>query len=209
LQTLADQIAIALDNARSFERTQAALREVESMQARYAGQVWRAAATVQESRAFEYTRSGVLLPDDQLLQESDRVIGADDANVTSDDGDNQMPSSLVVPLELYGQTIGVLGFQEAGLGRVWTEDEVALAKAAAYEIAQVLESAHLFEEVKKRAWWEQTVGQITARIHASTSLEGILKTAAEELGRTLGVSRAIVRLRPQETADQTSEEALS
>ncbi|UCC61438.1 MAG: hypothetical protein JSV36_11530, partial [Anaerolineae bacterium] len=68
---------------------------------------------------------------------------------------------------------------------------------------------HLFEEAKKRAWWEQTVGQIAARIYASTSLEGILKTAAEELGRTLGVSRAIVRLRPQETEDQISEEALS
>ncbi|UCC65173.1 MAG: GAF domain-containing protein, partial [Anaerolineae bacterium] len=150
LQTLADQIAVALDNARLFEQTQAALREVESTQARYAGQVWRAAATVQESRAFEYTRSGVLLPDDQLLQEADRVIGSGDANVTSDDGDNQMPSSLIVPLELHGQTIGVLGFREAGPGRVWTEDEVALANAAAYEIAQVLESAHLFEEAKKR-----------------------------------------------------------
>jgi GAF domain-containing protein len=57
-----------------------------------------------------------------------------------------------------------------------------------------LESARLFEDAQQRAWREQAVGQIMARVRASTGVEDILQTAAEELGRALGVSRAIVRL---------------
>jgi GAF domain-containing protein len=87
-----------------------------------------------------------------------------------------------------------LGFQETEPGRVWTADEIALAEAAAYEIVQVLEGARLFQDTQQRAWREQTIGQITAQIRANTDVQDIMRTTAEELGRTLGVSRAIVRL---------------
>ena len=201
LQTLADQIAVALDNARLFEESQASLRDMQAVQAQYTRQAWRAFAT-QQARTIEYTRSGVAPLGDQLLPELvlsqvevvDRVSRVGEAIVTSGGGDGQTPASLVVPLELYGQPIGVLGFQETEPGRVWTEDEIVLAEAAAYEIAQVLESARLFRDTQQRAWREQAVGQITAQIRASAGVEDILQTAAEELGRALGVSRAIVRL---------------
>jgi len=202
LGTLADQIAVALDNARLFEESQASLRDMQAVQAQYTRQAWRAFSTQQEARTIEYTRSGVAPLGDQLLPELvlgpvevvDRVSRVGEAIVTSGGGDGQTPASLVVPLELYGQPIGVLGFQETEPGRVWTEDEIVLAEAAAYEIAQVLESARLFRDTQQRAWREQAVGQITAQIRASAGVEDILQTAAEELGRALGVSRAIVRL---------------
>jgi GAF domain-containing protein len=202
LGTLADQIAVALDNARLFEESQASLRDMQAVQAQYTRQAWRAFSTQQEARTIEYTRSGVAPLGDQLLPELvlspvevvDRVSRVGEAVVTSGDGDSQTPASLIVPLKLYGQTIGVLGFQETEPGRLWAGDEIDLVEAAAYEIAQVLESARLFEDAQQRAWREQTAGQITARVRASTGVEDILQTAAEELGRALGVSRAIVRL---------------
>ena len=69
LQTLADQIAVALDNARLFEESQASLRDVQAVQAQYTRQAWRAFSTQQEARTIEYTRSGVAPLGDQLLPE--------------------------------------------------------------------------------------------------------------------------------------------
>jgi len=194
LGTLADQIAVVLDNARLFEESQSALREMQRTQAQYSGQAWRSRQAGQPVHAVEYARPGVPPLADRPLPEADRVIATGETLVTVGDGDGQMPASLVVPLKLHGQTIGVLGFQETEPGRVWTEDEITLTEDVAEQIAQTLESARLFEDTQRHAWREQAAGQITAQIRASASVEDILQTAAEELGRTLGVSRAIVRL---------------
>ena len=202
LQTLADQIAVALDNARLFEESQVALRDMQAVQAQYTRQAWRAFATQQEARTIEYTRSGVAPLGDQLLPELvlspvevvDRVSRVGGAIVTSGGGDGQTPASLVVPLELYGQPIGALGFQETEPGRVWTEDEIVLAEAAAYEIAQVLESARLFEQTQARARREALTRQITDRIRDAMDVDAMLKTAIQELGQALGAPRVYVRL---------------
>jgi len=194
LQTLADQIAVALDNARLFEESQSALRDMQETQARYTAQVWRSRRAGQPVHAIEYTRPGVAPLADQPLPGADHVIAAGNTFATTGDDDSQTGAALLVPLKLHGQTIGVLGFQETEPGRVWTEDEITLAEAVAEQITQTLESARLFEETQRRAWRERAVGQITAQIRSSASLEDILQITAEELGRTLGVSRAIVRL---------------
>ena len=207
LQTLADQIALALDNARLFEESQNTLREMQRVQAQYTIQAWRGYQAEQQLDTIEYTRAGVEPLGDQLLQEVKRATAGGESLVSG--GDDRAPATLVVPLKLHGQSIGVLGFQETEPGRVWTSDEVALAEAIADELAQVLESARLFEDAQQRAWREQSAGQIAAQIRTGTDVQDILQTAAQELGRALGVSRAIVRLGSQEASIQDPEEALS
>jgi GAF domain-containing protein/HAMP domain-containing protein len=192
LQTLADQIAVALDNARLFEESRESLQEMRAVQAQYIRQAWRAFAAQQKVGFFEYTRVGVTLLDDLSLPDVERAIITGELIVANSDG--QTPASLIVPLTLYSQTIGVLGFQETESGRVWTKDEVALVEAAAEQLVQALESARLFKDAQLYAWREQAVGRITSRVRVGADVESILQTAAEELGRTLGVSRAIIRL---------------
>ncbi|OQY20906.1 MAG: hypothetical protein B6I34_08100, partial [Anaerolineaceae bacterium 4572_32.1] len=199
--------ALALDNARLFEESQNTLREMQRVQAQYTIQAWRGYQAEQQLDTIEYTRAGVEPLGDQLLQEVKRATAGGESLVSG--GDDRAPATLVVPLKLHGQSIGVLGFQETEPGRVWTSDEVALAEAIADELAQVLESARLFEDAQQRAWREQSAGQIAAQIRTGTDVQDILQTAAQELGRALGVSRAIVRLGSQEASIQDPEEALS
>ncbi len=193
LQTLANQVAVALDNARLFEESQNALREMQKTQAQYTSQAWRRHHTSQRAHVIEYTRPGIASLDDQPLPAADLAAATGETvAITGDDG--QTPATLAVPLKLHGQTIGVLGFQKTEPGSIWTEDETALVEVVADEIAGALESARLFDDAQQRAWREQTVSQITAHIQSSSSIADILRTTAEELGRTLGVSRTIVRL---------------
>lgn len=192
LHTLADQIAVALDNARLFDRLQAALREMQAIQVQYIRRAWYTFAGQQKSHLFEYTRAGVAPLDDASLRDLERATAVGEMIVKG--GDGQKPASLIVPLTLYGQTIGVLGFQEAESGRIWTEDEIALVESVAEQIVQALEGARLFRDTQLYAWREQAVSQIASRIRAQVDVGDILQTTAEELGRTLGVSRAIIRL---------------
>lgn len=192
LQTLTDQIAVALDNARLFEESQANLREMRAVQMQYIRQAWHTFTAQQKTRFFEYTHAGVASLGDLPLSTVERAAIAGETVVVN--GDDQTPALLVVPLTLYDQTIGVLGFQETEPGHVWTGDKIALVEAAAEQLVQTLESARLFRDAQLYAWREETVGRITSRVRARVDVEDILQTTAEELGRTLGVSRTIIRL---------------
>ena len=48
-----------------------------------------------------------------------------------------------------------------------------------------LENARLLAESQKRAVKERTIGEITAKISAQSDIDQLLRTAAQELGRTL------------------------
>jgi GAF domain-containing protein len=68
-------------------------------------------------------------------------------------------------------------------------------QALADQAVLALENARLFEETQARAQREQLINAITARIRASMDMETVLKTTAQELSKTLNLSRARIRLR--------------
>ena len=99
-----------------------------------------------------------------------------------------------MPITLRGQTLGVMGIETEAGDRQWTEDEIALLATVSEQLGQALESARLFADTERTAERERLIGDITAKIRASTDVQDILETTAEELGRVLGTSRALVRL---------------
>jgi GAF domain-containing protein len=121
------------------------------------------------------------------------------------DGEKITPrSGLAVPIRLMGQTIGVLDFYDQE--RNWTRDDQALVEALADQVALALENQRLFEQTQRRAQREHLTGQIVSKIRAASDVQSILETAAEELGRALGVSRAVIRLgNPSHASPPTTE----
>jgi GAF domain-containing protein len=107
--------------------------------------------------------------------------------------------ALAVPIQLRGQTIGVLDFYDED--RVWTEQDAELVQALSEQVAQALENARLFEQTQRRAYRERLAGEIVGKIRTASDVSSILETAAQELGRALGVSRALVRLGPPDNGD--------
>ena len=78
--------------------------------------------------------------------------------------------------------------------RPFTAEELALLQALAAEAALALarvRSATALEEALAR---EQLVARIGRRVRSELDLDAVLRIAAEELGRAVGVSRAFVRL---------------
>jgi GAF domain-containing protein len=99
-----------------------------------------------------------------------------------------------VPIRLRGRTIGTLKIMLAEGSTQWTEDDRAIAEAAAERAALALEGARLLEEAKRRAAREAFLSEMAAKLGTSFRLDSILRDTVEELGRTLENSTVTFQL---------------
>ena len=181
LTTLADQIAIAIENARLFGETKKALNESRVMFERYAQQEWGSFARQAKTRGFLFDGKHVVPLDNNAKRETIKAI-----KQTGSLAREKASGMVAIPIKLRGQTIGVLEVRPKNGQRPWKPDELALLEAAAERAALALENARLIESAQRRAARERAIGDISTRIGAVSNLESILQTAVEELGRKIG-----------------------
>jgi GAF domain-containing protein len=207
LSQVAGQLALSLERTRLLGETRSALAEVQATHQRYVQIGWEGALSSGRDRVWGFLESpeGLTATDEIWSPEIEAAIttGRAAAVNSADDSDGQR-SGLAVPIQLLGQTIGVLDFYDND--RVWSEDDKALVEALAAQVAVALENQRLFEQTQRRAQRERLAGEIVGKIRSAGDVQQILETAAEELGRALRVSRTRVRIGdPDETPLQTDE----
>jgi GAF domain-containing protein/HAMP domain-containing protein len=182
LSTMADQVAIAIENARLFGETRQTLEELQTTQHQYLRQEWTRLVTERKQGGYVYDY-GKILP----IPKSDQpALG----EIVTDG------QKLSVPLNLRGQVIGLFDLEETEQGRQWSEEEINLVNAVADQVALALENARLIEETTRRAEREHLVADITAKLRASNDPQAILQTAASELRRALQAKDARIVLQP-------------
>jgi GAF domain-containing protein/HAMP domain-containing protein len=195
LSGLAEQIAIALQNARLFEQAQQAIATVESAQQRYLEKVWSEYVRLEPVTGYEYTTAGVQLADGcQALPELDLALKHRVPVASKSNGDGESQPALATPIVFRNQVIGAIGLQETGVERQWSPDEIALIQEVAAQVGLALENARLFQQTERRAQREAMVGQIVARIRQRSDVEGIMQTAVRELGKALRSPHTMIRL---------------
>lgn len=129
--------------------------------------------------------------------EFNRVVKAPDVN--SAVGWRQHPllpdtvSEIAVPIALGEQVMGVLDVQHDIPG-VLDDSVVELLQSIANQLAIALQNARLFDRAQRQASQEALINQISQKIQATLSIEGVLQVAAEELGQALPAARARVTL---------------
>jgi GAF domain-containing protein/HAMP domain-containing protein len=198
LTTLAAQVTIAIENARLIRQAREALEEAETVYQQVLMGQWQSQVKKQRLSHGEYRQ--VLAP---LLDETPLIAGEQALEkgkvvvVNSDETATSGTSQLAAPIQLRGQTIGVLDLQEMEGERHWTQDDITLVQEIADQVGQALEKARLFDESRRRAQREQATRQITDRIRGRTEVDAMLQTAIRELAQTLGAPRVFVRLAPE------------
>jgi GAF domain-containing protein/HAMP domain-containing protein len=194
LSTLADQISIAIENARLFQQTRAALQEAEAAQRNYLRQEWEQLLPVLSAAQHEYRVSGVQPLGDAPLPEIEQAARQDEIVAVTQASQAGVQAALAVPIKLRDQVIGVIDLHETDVPREWTDDDVALATAVADQAALALENARLFEQTQQRARHEQLLAQIATKVRAAPDMAGVLQTTVREIRRALGVSHGVIRL---------------
>lgn len=188
LSTLADQVAIAIQNAQSFETIQQNLKEATISSISYLQESWQTLGG--KGSIWGYSMSGsVIKPLDRPLQAS--LIK--DASLSGTPAyENGSRAGLAVPIRLGGKVVGALHVQLAE--HEWDSDEIDIAQAVADRLSLALEATTLLEATQKRAEIERLTSDITGKIGSSTRIDSILRTAAEELSRVLSGSEVLVQI---------------
>ncbi len=181
LAILADQVAIAIENARLFEEARQALKESEETIMRYVKQDWKAFASQTRTRGYVFDGKRIL-----SLSKDGEMPAAQSLPQTGNLSLGKNTGRIAIPVKFRGQTIAMLNVKSKNENRNWRPDEITLLEAAAERAALALENARLVETAQRRASRERTIGEISTKIGAVSDLEAIMQTAVEELGRRIG-----------------------
>lgn len=206
LQILADQLAMAIENARLLTESQQALRELENLYGMQIHQGWQRTASAMGSRE---RRLGYSLGP-RGLQPLDEARGIPAQAGSPEEplpvvpppvGAAQSMPEIVAPIRLRDQQLGLLRLRrDVDLGE-WTDQDQALIQDVLAQLALALENARLLEEIRSHARQEELINQIVASTQSSLSLEGVMRTAVQEVVRVLNVSRVRIKLAGEKDSD--------
>jgi GAF domain-containing protein/membrane protein implicated in regulation of membrane protease activity len=177
-QTMADQLAVAIENTRLFEKAQSNLEAIERLNQQLTGDAWRAymAGRIQAAPLGYHMGARGLEPiGDSAAKDADTIS---------------------LPLKVRGEPIGAIDIKPKETQEPPDEEVQAMLEAVAERVAVALDNTRLAEQAQRTAWREQIVNQISAKLQRSHDLQIILRTAATELGRAMGMSRGFARLVP-------------
>lgn len=168
LQTLADQVAVAIENTRLLEEAQAALQQVEALTTVRTREAW-SQKTRQGSYSYTYTPLGI-----RAGKSSEESVEA-----------------LKIPIPLRGQKIGVISVARKD-ETPWNQMDKELINEVAYQAGLAIDNVRLVEDATQRARQEQTVGELATRFSQSMDIDSLLQTAARELGQVVDVAEVSV-----------------
>jgi len=193
LSILADQIAIALENAQLFSQTQQALSEAQALYRQNLQEDWKTFSREREFLGYQQSlTSGKRLEQTVDTDEIRQAINRGEVLIFHEDGITQ-EASMVVPIKLRGQIIGNMNIKAPVKNRKWSNDEVNLAEVISERLSIALENARLIQESQRQAIKEQTISEVTGKIGASINLKNVLQTAVEELGRAMPGSEVVIK----------------
>jgi GAF domain-containing protein len=192
LTTLADQVAIAINNSQAIEEAEKSLREARSAIGESTKETWQVMRPKSLGAGFQLTETAVKPLGSPITGSHIREAMEQGKPVLVTDENNE--TKFAIPIQLRGQTFGVIHLNRNG-GAPLTTDETEIAVAVANRLSLAIETATLIQATQHRAEVERVTTDITSRISSSTRFENILQTAAQELSRALG-GEVLVQIEP-------------
>lgn len=210
LRSVANQVAVAINNVELFARVEGALAEARATQAQYLERAWSrdqvtrnsvgrvqfsmGESTTLSEEAIEQARQ--VAKSSQTLTIVPKPVAAPDEELAADPAP-AAETTLVVPLKLRDAMLGNLQLHGLEAGKALTEGQLALINAVADQVVQAAENLRLLNETQERARREQLIGQISDRLRRAPDFESLMKIGVEEIASALGPSRTFVKLGSQ------------
>lgn len=188
LSTMADQVAVAIENARLYQESIRRLEEVERFNRESTLRTWREYTYGQRARELT-SQAGVQSDRDssdlrQRAQAEGRIVLGEQTT------HGTIP--LAVPIQLRGVTLGAVEWEIPA--KDLNDNKLQLAQELANRLAIGLDNARLFQESQRNAERERIVNSIATKLTPQTEISDILQTAVREVGQALRVPQVSIRL---------------
>ncbi|MBN2004970.1 MAG: GAF domain-containing protein [Anaerolineae bacterium] len=189
LQILADQVAVAISNARLFERLQESIAAERRAYGELSYQAWGELFKGQgelgyiDSTAGTYAVSGAPMPEDMQIAGKEGTIVQEEELVS-------------IPVTVHeGQSVlGVVRLRKPDGAGGWTPEQVSLMQDITEQLGVALERARLYQDSQRMATRERLVSEATGRMRQTLDVEAVLKMAADEIYQALQLDEIVVRL---------------
>ncbi len=190
LSIVADQVSIAIQNARQFQEAQKAAEEAEEIYRRYIRSEWRTLVRETKRLGYRYSKAGV-----GPLKSPVHSTEVNEAAATgkTSASKKETRTQIVAPIKLRNEVIGILNVTSDN-EHVWDQDEIDITEAVAERVALAVENVRLLESSQSQASRERTISAVTSRIGASVNMRSILQTAVEELGKIIPGADVVIQL---------------
>ena len=172
LSILADEVSIAIENARLYEESQRVLADAQSAFGEFTRQAWQQMVTRRGIVGYELAGTSI-----RSLEVPIKSNG----------------SSVSVPIKLREQIIGTMNISLPN-DKELDKNESDIAQALAQRIGIAIESATLLEETRRRATRESLIGDISAKLSATAEIEHLMQVAVGELRDALDASEVTLKL---------------
>lgn len=172
-QLLADQIAIAVQNARLLQQTQERVGQIDALNRRLTRAAWEETGLL-EGAAYSYDL--MHLSEDQGAP-TKAVVSAHSA-----------ASPVERPIVIRGEVVGTL---EAA-GHDFSDNDHLLMSAVVERVAQALESARLFEETQNSLAETSTLYQLSRYLNEADSLDDVVQAIIQSVMPEAGGGQILV-----------------
>ncbi len=185
LQILADQVALAIENARLIAESRQTVQELESLYGMQVAEGWQRRLGHRPLR-YRLSPQGITTEETRLFPEAQTAPAPSEEEQTVE-----------MPIALRGHPLGRLHLKRSPAAGNWTAQDRELLRATLAQLAQSLENARLLDEIQNRARQEEQVNQIVARAQSSLNLDAVMRTAVQELAHILNASKVQLQLGQQ------------
>jgi len=195
LRALSEQIAVTYQKAQISQQLKKVQNEFEITYREFTQRSWRTHLR-QAKRKFSYSyRDSIIEKEALQSNEMYKAINEDKSVIVNGQilpGNSEQFTSLTMPIRLRGQVIGAMDIR-LGAGQMPSDFE-PLIETICNRLAVALENARLIEEIQTKADREHRVSEISNKIRSSPNVEQVLRTAAAQIGQTLGASEVLIHL---------------
>ncbi len=180
LQTLADQVAMAVSNLTLYQQAQEGLEIIQRAYGQLSQENWKALLQVQGT-------SGGAAPSATMPE-------------LESSGGSAVPAGVRENMLRNLKAMAALQMDEAeDIEDV--ADKSALIGTLMDQLAVALHSARLYQDTQRHAAREQLIREVTARMQETLDMDLMLKTAVQDIQEALNLSEVTVRLAPRSADD--------
>ena len=207
LQALADQVALAISNARLYTQAQESLEAERRAYGEMVREAWAEFLQLRPELAYRGDAWGITSAEEDGWRPETRRAWQE-AAVTVHQDERSGKVSLAVPIQASGRVIGVIDTHKPAEAGDWSREEIRLVENLAEQLSVALESARFYEDIQRRAARERLTREITDHIRQASDMEALIKTTVQEITDVLQASSTFVKLHPPEETVEEPIEAI-
>ncbi len=191
LRTMADQLAVAIDNARLFAETQQALDAERRAYGELEREAWRQLFRTRPHWGYVSDAHGVVSLESHIAETASQEVTG--------------PPPVELPVKSRDQVLGVFKARKAE-DEPWTSEERELLASLLDQVGVALEGARLYRDTQRREARERVIREISDRMQQAVDMEALTRITAEEVRRLMGGSRVFVRFSEQAGSTDTGDD---